>query len=93
MSSSHKVTTVHNGRREVWSDYEEAKSYFHEMMMTTEARNVTEQNSYTFSYSTDLMSVAANDQLCYGSSPLLCPVTNGNVPQNRPSLRSGKLTV
>ena len=31
-----KVTTVCNGRREVWTDYEQAKAYFLEMMMTTE---------------------------------------------------------
>ena len=31
-----KVTTVCNGRREVWTDYEEAKAYFLELMMTTE---------------------------------------------------------
>ena len=31
-----KVTTVCNGRREVWTDYAEAKAYFLEMMMTTE---------------------------------------------------------
>lgn len=31
-----KVTTVCNGRREFWTNYEEAKSYFLELMMTTE---------------------------------------------------------
>ena len=31
-----KVTTVCNGRREVWTDYEQAKAYFLELMMTTE---------------------------------------------------------
>ena len=31
-----KVTTVCNGRREVWSDYEEAKAYFLELMMSTD---------------------------------------------------------
>lgn len=31
-----KVTTVCNGRREVWTDYEQAKAYFLEMMMTTD---------------------------------------------------------
>ena len=35
MPRTRKVTTVCNGRREVWTDYEEAKSYFLEMMMTT----------------------------------------------------------
>lgn len=33
---SRTVTTVCNGKREVWTDYEEAKAYFLEMMMTTE---------------------------------------------------------
>ena len=36
MPRSRKVTTVCNGRREVWSDYEEAKVYFLEVMMSTE---------------------------------------------------------
>ena len=36
MPRSIKVTTVCNGRREVWTDYEEAKAYFLELMMTTE---------------------------------------------------------
>ena len=36
MPRSSKVTIVCNGRREVWSDYEEAKTYFLEMMMTAE---------------------------------------------------------
>ena len=30
------VTTVCNGRHEVWTDYEEAKAYFLEMMMSTD---------------------------------------------------------
>ena len=36
MPRSRKVTTVCNGRHEVWTDYEEAKAYFLEMMMTSE---------------------------------------------------------
>ena len=36
MPRSHKVTTIYNGRREVWTDYEEAKAYFLELMMTTD---------------------------------------------------------
>ena len=36
MPRTNKVTTVCNGRREVWTDYEEAKAYFLELMMTTE---------------------------------------------------------
>lgn len=36
MLRTNKVTTVCNGRREVWIDYEEAKVYFLEMMMSTE---------------------------------------------------------
>ena len=36
MPRSRKVTTVCNGRREVWTDYEEANAYFLELMMTTE---------------------------------------------------------
>lgn len=36
MPKSRTVTTVCNGRNEVWSDYEEAKAYFLELMMTAE---------------------------------------------------------
>lgn len=36
MPRSRTVTTVCNGKREVWTDYEEAKAYFLELMMTTE---------------------------------------------------------
>ena len=36
MPRTRKVTTVCNGRCEVWEDYEEAKAYFLELLMTTE---------------------------------------------------------
>ena len=36
MPRTRKVMTVCNGKREVWTDYEQAKAYFLEMMMTTE---------------------------------------------------------
>ena len=36
MPKSRKVTTVCNGKREVWMDYEEAKAYFLELMMSTD---------------------------------------------------------
>ena len=36
MPRSRKVTTVYIGRREVWTDYEKAKAYFLEIMMTAE---------------------------------------------------------
>ena len=36
MPKSREVTTVCNGRREVWNDYEEAKAYFLELMMSTD---------------------------------------------------------
>ena len=35
MPRTRKVTTVCNGRHEVWTDYEEAKAYFLEMMMSS----------------------------------------------------------
>ncbi len=35
MPRTRKVTTVCNGRREVWTDYEEAKAYFLELMIST----------------------------------------------------------
>lgn len=33
---SQKITTVCNGKRKVWTNYEQAKAYFLELMMTTE---------------------------------------------------------
>lgn len=36
LPKSSKVTTVCNGKREVWNDYEEAKAYFLELMMSTD---------------------------------------------------------
>ena len=36
MPKSNTVTTVCNGRREDWTDYEQATAYFLELMMTTE---------------------------------------------------------
>ncbi|MBE6873650.1 MAG: hypothetical protein E7493_07055 [Ruminococcus albus] len=36
MPRSRKVTTVCNGKREVWSDREEAKDYFLEMRISTD---------------------------------------------------------
>lgn len=36
MSRTNKVTTVCNGKREVWTDYEQAKAYFLEIMMSTD---------------------------------------------------------
>lgn len=34
---SRKITTVCNDKRENWTDYEEAKPYFLEMMMSTDS--------------------------------------------------------
>ena len=36
MPRTRTVTTVCNGKREVWTDYEQAKAYFLEGMMTTD---------------------------------------------------------
>lgn len=36
MPRTRKITTLCNGRREGWTDYEEAKAHFLEMMMTAE---------------------------------------------------------
>lgn len=36
MPKSNTVTTVYNGKCKVWNDYEEAKAYFLELMMSTE---------------------------------------------------------
>ena len=36
MPRTRMVTTVCNGKLEVWTDYEQAKAYFLELMMTVE---------------------------------------------------------
>ncbi len=36
MPKSNIVTTIFSGKREVWMDYEEAKAYFLELMMSTD---------------------------------------------------------
>lgn len=36
MSKTRKVTTICNGKKEVWSDREEAKEYFLEVMMSSD---------------------------------------------------------
>ena len=36
MPRTRKVTTVCNGKSEVWTDYEQAKAYFLELMITTD---------------------------------------------------------
>ena len=36
MPRTRKATSVCNGKREVWKDYEQAKAYFLEIMMTAE---------------------------------------------------------
>ena len=36
MPRTRKATTVCNGKREVWKDYEEAKVFFPELMMSTD---------------------------------------------------------
>ena len=36
MPRTRMVTTICNGKHEVWTDYEQAKAYFLELMMSTE---------------------------------------------------------
>lgn len=36
MPKTRKITTLCNGKHEVWTDYEEAKAYFFEMMMSSD---------------------------------------------------------
>lgn len=55
MPRTRKVTTVCNGRREVWNDYEDAKAYFLELMMT---RSMNVRSAFIFSSYMDLMNVA-----------------------------------
>lgn len=68
------IITVYNGKREIWTDYEEAKTYFLELMMSPRVRNVTEQSAFIFSSYMDWRSVRtrmnkkskgiANEQQC-----------------------------
>ena len=39
MPKSNKVTTIFSRKREVWMDYEEAKAYFLELMMSTDGED------------------------------------------------------
>lgn len=48
MPKTQNVTTVCNGKREVWEDREEAKDFFLRQMMITEARNVNAMNVFIF---------------------------------------------
>lgn len=58
MPRTRKITTVCNGKREVWTDYEQAKAYFLEMMMTAEGKEHDRAECiYIFSSCTDLTSV------------------------------------
>lgn len=58
MPRTRKITTVCNGKREVWTDYEEAKAYFLELMMTTEGEEHDRaEYIYIFSSCTNLMNV------------------------------------
>ena len=36
MPKTRKVTTVYNGKKKVWNDWEEAQNFFLRQMMTTE---------------------------------------------------------
>ena len=36
MPTSQRVTTIYLGKHEVWTDYEQAKVFFLELMMSTE---------------------------------------------------------
>ncbi|MDE5991635.1 MAG: hypothetical protein K2G87_01145 [Oscillospiraceae bacterium] len=47
MPRTRTVTTICNGKREVWTDYEEAKAYFLEMMMSAK---VEERERYECVY-------------------------------------------
>ena len=52
MPRSRTVTTVCNGKREVWNDYEKAKAYFLKLMISTDgeehdrAKCVTKLNNH-----------------------------------------------
>lgn len=47
MPKSRKVTTFLNGKKEIWTSYEEAKSHFLEMMMSSDGE---EHERYEYIY-------------------------------------------
>ena len=55
-----KVTTVCNGKHEVWSDHEEAKAYFPELLMIAERRSMNVQSAFIFISFMGCMSVRRN---------------------------------
>ena len=77
MPRSRKVTTVCNGKHEVWTDYEEAKAYFLKMMMSTEGEERDRASAYTFSYFTDWTSAPTRTinqkRLCRNAEPFALP--------------------
>ena len=84
MPRTNKVTTVCNGNREVWTDSEEAKAYFLELMMTTEGRSMNVRSAFTFNCFTGWMSVVmrTNNQrkgFAAMQSLLLCHQMYGNI--------------
>ena len=90
MPRSRKVTTVCNGKREVWMDYEQAKAYFLELMMSTDGE---EHERAECGY---IQLLHRLDECSYKNkySKNLCrafyfaPTTYGNAPQHRLTLRS-----
>ena len=60
MPRTNEVTTIYNGKHEVWTDYEEAKAYFLELMMSTDGEEhdrTTERSVYISSFCTGWMSI------------------------------------
>ena len=77
MPRTRKVTTFCNGRREVWTDYEQAKAYFLEMMMTAEGeeRERTECVYIQLIHGLSECSDETNNQkrLCRNAEPFALP--------------------
>ena len=89
MPRTRKVTTVCNGKREFWTDYEEAKAYFLEMMMSTEGEERDRAECVYIQLTHGLSECSDEDYnqhkgFAEMQSLLLCPQTNGNAPQSCP---------
>ena len=89
MPRSRKVTTVCNGKREVWTDYEDAKAYFLELMMTTEGEERDRAECVYIQLTHGLSECSDEDEKskkCFAEmqSHFLCCQTNGNASQSRP---------
>ena len=94
MPRTRKVTTFCNGRREVWTDYEQAKAYFLEMMMTAEGeeRERTECVYIQLIHGLSECSDETNNQkrLCRNAEPFALPSDERKCPSEPSMMIMGK---